>query len=77
MEYKSLQKLTITGKGTVFIVENEKDRNRADNDFTIGDEITIDGDKYILSGVESYAIDIIRKGQKIGLLVKNCKNEII
>jgi hypothetical protein len=68
MEYKSLDIFEIKDKGKVFVVENDKDRNRDDNDL-IGSEVIIDGENYKVRGVESFAIPIIAKGQKIGLLV--------
>jgi hypothetical protein len=43
MEYKSLDIFEIKDKGKVFVVENDKDRNRDDNDL-IGSEVIIDGE---------------------------------
>lgn len=68
MEYKSLDTFEINGRGKVFVVENDKDRDRDKNDL-LGSEVTIDGVNYKVRGVESFAIHKIRKGQKIGLLV--------
>lgn len=68
MEYKSLDTFEIKGKGKVFVVENDKDRNRDNNDL-VGSEVIIDGQKYNVKGIESHAIQKIAKGQKIGLLV--------
>lgn len=68
MQYKSLDNYEIKGRGTVYIAENEVERNRDNNDL-IGSEAFIDGVKYKIKGVESLALSIIRKGDKIGLLV--------
>lgn len=68
MEYKSLDTFEIKGRGKVFVVENEKDRIRDDNDL-LGSEVVIDGQPYVVKGVESFPIHKIIKGQKIGLLV--------
>lgn len=68
MEYASLDSYNIMGKGKVFIVENDKDRIRDNNDL-IGSEVTIDGVNYKVRAVESFALLIIAKGQKIGLLI--------
>lgn len=67
MNYKSLDKYTL-GNKTVFIVENEVERNRDDNDL-INKKVIINGKEYIIEGVESFAVPLIRKGDKIGLLV--------
>ena len=68
MEYKSLDKYEIKGRGTVYIVENELERGRSNNDL-INSEVIIDGVKHKVKGVESFAIPTIRKGDTIGLLV--------
>jgi hypothetical protein len=68
MEYKSLDTFEIKGRGKVFIVENDKDRDRDNNDL-LGSEVIIDGQKYNVKSIESFAILKIAKGQKIGLLV--------
>ena len=68
MEYKSLDKYELKGRGTVYIVENEIERDRCSNNL-IGIEVLIDGVKYKVKGVESFLIPTIRKGYKIGLLV--------
>lgn len=66
MEYKSLDTFLIKGRGRVFVVENDKDR---DNNDLLGSEVTIDGVNYKVCGVESFAMQKIAKGVRIGLLV--------
>ncbi len=66
MEYKSLDIVEIAGRGRVFIVEMDKDGVRND---LIGSEVTIDGQKYKVRGVEAFSIERIYEGQRIGLLV--------
>ena len=68
MKYKSLDKYELKGRGTIYIVENEVKRNR-DNNNLVGSEVFIDGVKYKIKGGESFAVSIIGKGDKIGLLV--------
>ena len=68
MEYKSLDTYEIKGRGRVFIVENDKNRVRDKNDL-VGSEVIIDETNYKVKGVESFLLPIIKKGQKIGLLV--------
>lgn len=68
MEYKSLETFEIKNRGRVFVVENDKDRDRDNNDL-LGSEVIIDGKNYKVKGVESFVIQKIYKGQKIGLLV--------
>lgn len=68
MEYKSLDKFEIKSRGTVFVVINEKTRARDNNDL-LGSEVTIDGQQYVVKGVESFAKAMIQKGDKIGLCV--------
>jgi len=68
MEYKSINKYQLKDKGTVFAVKSEKDRRRDNNDL-LGSIVLIDGNKYIVKGVESTGLAIISIGQEIGLLV--------
>jgi hypothetical protein len=68
MEYKSIDTYEIKGRGKVFIVVNDKERDRDNNDL-VGSNVIIDGENYIVKGVESYAIPKISKGQLIGLLI--------
>ena len=69
MEYTSLDKCYISKRGTVFIVKNEIERNR-DNNNLLGSEVLIDGYKYKVRGVESFAKATgISIGDNIGLLV--------
>ncbi len=68
MEYKSVGQYEIKGRGTVFVVENDKDRQRDKNDL-LGSDVIIDGANYKVKGIESHAVPMIYKGQKIGLLV--------
>ena len=68
-EYKSLDKAEIKGRGTVYIVENDKDRFR-DNTGLIGTEIILDGRNCIIKGIESFLTLKIHKGDKIGLMVE-------
>jgi len=69
MEYKSLASFEITGRGTVFIVKNDKDREGFGD--LIGKEAVIDKVKYIIKGVELRMHSRThREGEQIGLLVK-------
>jgi hypothetical protein len=68
MEYKSLDTYEVKGRGKVFVVKNDKDRDRDKNDL-IGSAVIIDGMKYLVLGVESFAVQKIAQGDKIGLLV--------
>jgi hypothetical protein len=61
MEYKSLDKYELKGRGTVYIIENEVERDRSNNDL-LNSDVTIDGVKHKVKGVESFALPIIRKG---------------
>lgn len=66
-EYTSISTFEIN-RGVVFVVENEKTRDRDKNDL-LGSEVIIDGINYIVKGVESYAMSTIPAGAAIGLLV--------
>ncbi len=69
MNYISLDKYCVKHRGTVFIVKNEKERNRSNNDL-LGSVVTIDGIKHKVRGVESFAkATPIGIGENIGLLV--------
>ena len=70
MEYKSSNKHELKGRGTVYVVENDKCRdNFGDKDGLIGSIVAIDGKEFIVKAVEAFAITTIRKGDNIGLLV--------
>jgi len=66
--YKSIESFEIKNRGKVFMVINDKDRFKSDNDL-IGCEVIIDGVIYRVKGIESFAIENIKKGNPIGLLV--------
>lgn len=68
VEYKELDRAYVKGRGTVIVVENDKDRFRSDNDL-VGSQVLIDGFEYKVKGLESFVVDKIYKGQNIGLLV--------
>jgi hypothetical protein len=70
MGYKSLDKYRLKGRGTVYIVENDKHRNNSgDKDGLIGSKVIIDNEEHVVRAVEAFAIPTINKGDKIGLLV--------
>lgn len=74
MEFKSESEHYITGRGKVFVVKNDRDRNRDDNDL-VGKVVIIDGKSYKVNGVESFALPTIKKDALIGLLVSETINE--
>lgn len=67
--YTSLDRFEVAGRGSVFVIESEIERSRQAHDLN-GHRVWIDGDIYWVKGVESNCTDKIRKGDKIGLLVK-------
>lgn len=67
MEYKSIDSFWITGRGKVFVVENDKERENFKE--LMGKEVLIDGSKYVIKGIETHQVVIKRKGMRIGLLV--------
>lgn len=56
----------------VFTVVADEEMPR---DSLVDEEVLIDGKKYKVLCVESYALDSIRKGHPIGLLVKEVGSE--
>lgn len=69
-EYKSLDQLQIKGRGIVYIVEYKGETiYKSKGNSLIGSKVKIDTDEFTIKGVESYAIETISDGQKIGLLV--------
>lgn len=66
IEFKSIEKHTITGRGDVYIVVAQSDENLA------GKNCTIDGFYFIIKGVES--MGKVKAGDKIGLLVRQLDN---
>lgn len=67
-EYKSIDSFEIKEHGTVFMVMNDEDRTRDNNDL-INTEVIINDVVYKVKGVDSFAIKNIKKGNPIGLLV--------
>lgn len=70
LEFKSLNEFHIKGRGKVFSVSNDRDRDFNDFSDIIGEKVKIDGKIYYACGVEKYAIPTISKGLPIGILVK-------
>jgi len=73
MEYTSLDNsYEIKGRGTVFFVKNEKDRNMEE---LKGASVVIDGNRYTVKAVENMLLSTrLRVGEKIGLLVQTKNN---
>lgn len=68
IEYESLNKFTISNRGTIFIVE--LDRECENFDFLLDEQVKIDGVTKRVTAVEKFAhMPPWRKGEKIGLLV--------
>jgi len=61
LEFKSISKHYITGRGEVIVVKAQSDKN------IVGEIINIDGEEYKIKGVEVQGY--LRKGNNIGLLV--------
>ena len=72
IEFKSIDRVQIPGRGSVFVVENDQDRP-LNNSGLIGEIVLIDGKKYNVKSVESFCMHTIWKGQRIGLLVSERK----
>lgn len=68
-EYKSTGTFNIVGRGTVLTVNSIREINK-DEETLINTIVKIDGLKYKILGVESYAVFKIFKGDPIGLLVE-------
>jgi hypothetical protein len=64
MEYNSLDNYEIKGRGVVYIVENDVERSRDNNDL-LNSEVFIDGVKYKVKGVESFSLTTKKKGDRI------------
>ncbi len=70
LEFKSLDTFTIKEIGKVYFVKNT--RECLNFDHLIGKEVIIDGNKMVVSSVESYChVPPFWEGESIGLLVKN------
>ena len=70
IEYKSLDQFEIKGRGIVYIVEYKGETiYKSKNNPLMGSKVKINDNEFTIKGVESYAIETISDGQKIGLLV--------
>lgn len=67
--YQALDWFDIKGRGRVASVSNDEAFER-DAAHLIGEVVEIDGAQYKVLGVESWALQTIRKGAPIGLLVE-------
>lgn len=67
MEYTSLGTFEIESRGTVFVVLNDR---KSHYTRLVGEEVIIDGKKYLVKAVERFASykELILKDEKIGLL---------
>jgi hypothetical protein len=72
--FTSLDWFTVTGRGRVAVVANPVDFERGACPF-LGKQVTIDGSPYVVRGVESHALPVIRQGAHIGLLVREGPTE--
>jgi hypothetical protein len=69
IEYTSISTNEIVGRGRVFVVKNDRDRDRHHIGLH-GEHVKIDGVVYTVKGVEYFHWrDVIPEGQHIGLLV--------
>jgi hypothetical protein len=69
-EFKSLSHYFAEGRGDIYIVENNRERDNF-NDFFDG-PIVIDGNEYEVRGIERFChMPPFREGERIGILVKN------
>jgi hypothetical protein len=64
----------ITGRGLSYPVECPETYSKRDGGL-LGKVIRLDGKMVKVVGIESFAIEIIRKGTKIGLLVEPIETE--
>ena len=68
-QFKAEDWYDIKGRGRVASVLNDEEYER-DTRHLFGEVVSIDGQTYRVLGVESYAIQTIRKGMPIGLWVE-------
>lgn len=69
IKFENAERFEIPGRGLLFAVSNPTEHVRDTNPF-LGTVVMINGDKYFVRGVETFAVPIIRVGKPIGLLVK-------
>jgi hypothetical protein len=72
LEFKSLGKFTIAGRGSVFVVENDRERKEDFED--LYPRVKIDGKEYKVRGVESRGMTQY-KGDELGLLISEVEDE--
>ncbi len=69
VKYKSLSSYNIKNIGLTFVVANDKERPRDNNDL-LGSLVNIDDEDYRVYGVESFLLPTIHVGDRIGILVE-------
>jgi len=74
LEFKCLDTFEIEGRGTVKVIENNRDREWYDFD-DMSPQVKIDGAIYDVLGIEKFAVNSHSKGEKFGLLVKEPKEK--
>lgn len=67
IEYKALDRIEVSGRGTIFIIENDKDRDFYFKDL-IGQSVIIDNKEIKVKDAYKFAIQTIKRGMLIGIL---------
>lgn len=74
--FTKLEEYDIIGRGLMLIVECPMDIDKSKDRFPfIGEIVRIDNSLYLVRGVESYALPLIKQGSKIGLLVTQYRED--
>lgn len=73
-EFISTEKYHIEDRGDVYMVLAPHEYKRDECPF-LGKEVLINGIKFLVIAVESYAISPTRKGSRIGLLVTDMQEQ--
>lgn len=69
--FKKLNSFELPSLGTVIIVANDVTQSRDElSKSLVGQTVLIDDIEYKILGVESHALNIIKEGTRIGLLIK-------
>ena len=64
--FKEIDSYEIKNRGKIIVVESN---DNMDNNFLVGKEVDIDGEKHLVKAVSTFCIKGVKKGDKIGLLI--------
>lgn len=74
LEFKSLSKFFITGRGQAYAIPSDRDREHNDTSDLMSQVVNIDGKEVVIIGIEHMGYRGWKIGDPIGVLTKDLEN---